>query len=239
MSAPVITLISPAAAAVDVVLGTSIAVTFDQAVDPTSINATTFSLIGPGQTTIINLDQLVKAAPPRTLSRAPVPGTFSFPAANQFVFVPNQPLQPGVKYTILISGAGAIVTQSSVRNPAGEEMAQSMQTTFLTGTLTLNEVPPSSPLPWNDPQVQPWMCPVLRPSEIVVRPLMVVGNDLTQVIELIFPADLDPTTFAMADIAVSVDPLVNDPLAPVPSGLQSTLEVQGNKLTITITGWPS
>jgi hypothetical protein len=67
----------------------------------------------------------------------------------------------------------------------------------------------------------------------------VVGNDLTQVIELIFPADLDPTTFAMADIAVSVDPLVNDPLAPVPSGLQSTLEVQGNKLIITITGWPS
>lgn len=236
MSAPVLLSISPAAGEADVVLGAGIQVTFDQPMDPASIDASTFSLIGPGQTTIISPEQLVKAAPTAS-GRAAVTGKFSFPAPAQFLFTPNQPLQPNVKYTVLVAGAGAMVVRRGVKNHAGEMLAQSVQTTFQTGTLVLNAAPPASPLPWNDPRVQPWMCPKLQPSDVIVHPRRVIGNDLAQVIELIFPAPLDPATFQVEDIEISIEPLVNDPLVAVPSGLQSTLEVQGNKIIVTVTGW--
>jgi hypothetical protein len=72
-----------------------------------------------------------------------------------------------------------------------------------------------------------------------VHPRAVVGNDITQVIELVFPAPIDPTSFDAADIGISVDPLVNDPLVAVPTNLQSTVQVDGNKIIVTITGWTS
>jgi hypothetical protein len=238
MSAPVLVSMSPAAAEIDVVLGTGIEVAFDQPIDPTTVNASTFSLIGPSPAEIITPENLIKAAPVST-GRAAVPGKFSFPSPDQFLFTPARPLEPNAKYTVLIVGAGATLVLSGVKNPAGDMLAQSIQTTFQTGTLALNAAPPAAPLPWNDPRVQPWMRPQLDPSEIKVHPRAVVGNDITQVIELVFPAPIDPTSFDAADIGISVDPLVNDPLVAVPTNLQSTVQVDGNKIIVTITGWTS
>lgn len=236
MSAPVLSSISPAAAETDVVLGTDIQVIFDQAIDPTTVNASTFTLIGPSQVEIITPEQLIRAAPVST-GRAAVPGKFSFPSADQFLFTPDRPLDPNVKYTVLIVGAGAMLVQSGIKNPAGQILAQSIQITFQTGTLAINVTPPAAPLPWNDPRVQPWMRPELQPSEIKVYPRAVVGNDITQVIELVFPAPIDTTSFDPAVIGISVEPLINDPLVAVPTGLSSTVSVDGNKLIVTITGW--
>ena len=46
-------------------------------------------------------------------------------------------------------------------------------------------------------------------------------------------------SFDPAVIGISVEPLINDPLVAVPTNLQSTVQVDGNKIIVTITGWTS
>ena len=237
MSAPVILAISPSAGSKDVVLGANIMVTFDQAVDPATVNESTFSLMGPGQTGLINPEQLLKSDPHSVTGREYITGKFSWPSPNVLVFDPDKSLRPNVKYTVLLAGAGGMVVRDAIKSTSGEPLLKSVQISFQTGALDLTDTPVQSPLPWNDPQVQPWMRPKLKPDDIIVHPRRVVGNDLAQVIELVFPAPLDPRSFKIEDVGVSVEALADDPLVNVPAGLTVTPEIQGNRLIITISGW--
>jgi hypothetical protein len=237
MSAPTIISTYPAAGQVDVVLGTPITIVFDQAMDPKTITESTFSLMGPGQTGIISPGDLLKNDPSSSTGREYITGVFTFPDSATVVFDPKVPLRPNVKYTLLVVGASSTLIKDAVKNPAGSPMAKSLQITFTTGSLAGNAAPPQSPLSFDNPLVAAWMKPVLQPSDIVVHPRKQVGNDLTQVVELIFPDALDSDTFSLDDITVEVDPLVDDPLVTAPSGLTMTKAVDGNKISITITGW--
>jgi hypothetical protein len=239
VSAPIILSISPAAGDKDVVLGTDIEVTFDQPISPQSVGESTFSLMGPGQTGLINPEQLIKSDPKTITGREYIPGKFSFPAHNKLVFNPGKPLRPHVKYTLLLVGAGALTVRDAIKNAAGEPLAKNVQITFETGELDTSSSPVQSPLPFDDPQVAPWMRPKLQPADIVVHPRRSVGNDLQQVIELVFPAPLNPASFNLDDIEVSVEPLAHDPLVTTPSGLTAAKRIEGNKIIVTISGWPS
>ena len=237
MSAPVILSTSPVSGDTDVVLGTPIRIVFDQALDPATVGEGTFSLMGPGQTAILSPDQLLKNDPTSSTGREYITGKFVFPSPNILEFDPDKPLRPTVTYTVLVVGSKSVIVKDSIKNPAGQALVKSLQFTFTTGDLALNVAPPVSPLPFNDPQVQPWMKPRLNPKDIVIHPVTSAGNDLSQVIELVFPAPLDPATFSLEDIDVSVEPLMDDPLVTVPSGLTKTVRISGNKILITISGW--
>jgi hypothetical protein len=47
-----------------------------------------------------------------------------------------------------------------------------------------------------------------------------VGVDLTQVIDIIFPGPIDPTTVNLADLMISIEPVLGDPGIFVPQGLR-------------------
>ena len=237
MSAPVILSASPAAGDRDVVLGTNVTITFDQAVDPKTITESTFSLMGPGQTGLISPSDLLKQDPSSTTGREYITGKFTFPSPSVLVFNPDKPLRPNVRYTLLLVGAGSAIIKDSIKNTSGVPLAKSVQFFFTTGTLTGSTAPVQSPLPFDDPRVAAWMKPVLQPADIVVHPRKAVGNDLTQVVELIFPEPIDPASFNMDDIEIEVEPLVDDPLVPTPGGLTMTKVLQNDRIVITITGW--
>ena len=78
MSAPLVVNVDPANNEVDVVLGTQITVTFDQAIDTTTIDESTFSVTGPGQTQILTAGQLIAKDGDTLLSREYIEGTFAF-----------------------------------------------------------------------------------------------------------------------------------------------------------------
>jgi hypothetical protein len=231
MSAPVIVSSSPGAGEADVVLGRPITIVFDQAIDPATVSTQTFSLMGPGQTSIDDAAQNVRrdiTASSRT-GREYITGTFTFPLATTVVFTPGRALRPNVTYTLLLVGQSSLLATSYIANPAGQAMAQSFQYTFQTGQLNLTAVPPSSPMP----PAAPWEKPKLLPNCIQVSPRAVVGNDLTQQIVLSFPSAIDPASFNVNDLIVAGEPLLNDPETPVPP-LTANIVVAGNTITITL-----
>ena len=126
MAAPNVLSVSPGDQSTDVVLGTPIQVTFDQAIDTTTISDATFSLSGPGQTEIITAQGM------STLNRLPatgreyIPGTFGFTTntsgATVVTFTPAHPLRENVTYNVMIAGGGGLLTTAGVKNPGGEEM---------------------------------------------------------------------------------------------------------------------
>jgi hypothetical protein len=78
MSAPLVVNVDPANNEVDVVLGTQITITFDQLIDTTTIDESTFSVIGPGQTQILTAGHLIAKDSDTLLSREYIEGTFAF-----------------------------------------------------------------------------------------------------------------------------------------------------------------
>src|SRR5476651_2281643 len=70
--------VDPANSEVDVVLGTQITITFDQLLDITTIDESTFSVTGPGQTQILTAGQLIAKDGDTLLSREYIEGTFTF-----------------------------------------------------------------------------------------------------------------------------------------------------------------
>lgn len=238
MSAPAIQFITPAAGEADVVLGRPIEILFDQPIDTQSVSSRTFSLMGPGQTSIVDADNLVHKSSQVTTGREYIAGTFSFPAPGagdtwaqdqKIVFTCDRSLRPNVVYTLLIVGKASVLATSYVRNPAGEALAKSIQTTFTTGELDLSQDPPTSPLPAS----QPWERPRLSPSDILVRPRKSVGNNLSQEIVLVFPGQIDPSSFDPNDIIVAGEPFLNDPSTKIPFSM-ATVEVDGNLLKINV-----
>jgi hypothetical protein len=239
MSNPIVSSISPSNGETDIVLGTSITVVFDQAIDPTTVNSTTVVVYGPGSTGLIGPDQLLQNDPKIVSGREIIPGKFTFPAANRFVFTAATPFKPNTKYTLLLAGASSLIVKNSIKNPAGTPLAKSVQTVFTTGVIDQTAVPPASPLPWDDPLVQPWERATIDPDSVSISPELPQGNDLTQQIVLTFPAPIDPGSFNPADILCAVEPLSNDPLIRVPANLQYTVQVTGNQIIITIGNWPT
>jgi hypothetical protein len=227
MSAPVIVSTSPAAGEADVVLGRPVEIVFDQPVDPATVTAATFSLMGPGQTAVVDADEIiVKNAQPQT-GREYIPGRFSFPAPERLLFTPERPLRPNVEYTVLIVGKGSLLAKSYVANPAGEALARSLQFKFKTGEIDQADQPVGSPLA----PAQPWEKPALHSTEIRVSARKVVGNNL-QEIELVFPADIDPNSFRQEDLLVSLEPFLNDPSVAIPDSASCQVTISGNRITI-------
>ena len=235
MSAPVVLSSTPNPNDTDIVLGSPIKIVFDQAIDPTSVDSATFVLTGPGTTQFVDSEQLQQGN--SILSgREYVSGDFSYPNASTLVFTPKTPLRPGLTYTVLVVGGNSVLISKSVTNPAGEKLAANYQFTFTTGTLNLRTPPVTAPLTWETTQ-QYWDRPKLNVSSIRVNPRKSEGADLTQTIELIFPGPVDPNSFNPEELMIAVEPFLNDPLVPVPTGLSSTVQVVGNKILITISGW--
>ena len=108
MSAPSIVQVSPNPNQVDVVLGVSVSIIFDQPMDLTTITGATFSLTGPGQTQMVSPDEFNTRSPRPVAGREYVQGTFSF--ANTLdgntvaAFSPVRSLRPNEVYTVLVVG---------------------------------------------------------------------------------------------------------------------------------------
>lgn len=232
MAAPKILNVYPIDGAAGIVLGTKIQLVFDQVIDTASVNDSTFSLSGPGQTSVITPDQLIEQNPDVVTGREYITGTFSFDnssGSTVVTFIPSRPLQKNQVYTLTVVGADSSLVTSFVQNPALEAMAASVSWSFTTTNLDIATPPVSSPVPATSR---------ISPDQIVVIPRLIVGNDLTQEIDLIFPDNIDPASFNVNDVFVSIDAMLGDLNVVVPGTLQAAVAVSGRKLTITISGWP-
>lgn len=234
MPAPTVISSSPASGALDIVLGAKIVIGFSALMDTTTINDTTFSLTGPGQTSIIVPQSLIVANPKLRNGREYIEGTFAFTVGtNGFTtvtFTPSVPLRPNVVYTLLLVGPGQL-TSDSIKDTAGVSLAYNYQWSFTTGDLNLAIPPAQSPLPL--------LSIPLPPGAIRVnQKIWSVGNDLSQVITFTFPSAIDTTSVLPEQILLSVEAILNDPSVQVPSGLTPTVVIEGATITITISGWP-
>jgi hypothetical protein len=234
MSAPLVLQATPSDQETDVILGQGIVVVFDQAIDTSTLNESTFSLTYQAPAQILTSNRLIDGdASPSTV---PVTGTWSFatdPAGHTVgTFTPTDHLQPNTLYTAMLLGTDASLSTQDVMNPGGEAMVSSYQWTFTTGVLNLLVPPPSSPLLTAPPAIQ------YDQIKIIPRGRH-IGQDLTQEIDILFPEDIDPTSFDISDIYMSIEPLLGDPTTTVPPGLAYAAVVSGNKIKITVTGWPA
>ena len=233
MSAPVILSVIPTTNAVDVILGTLIIMTFDQVINTATLNSQTFSLTGPGKASLVDGASMLLDKP--TLEREYIIGKFTFStnSNNQTVaiFTPDKPLQPNTTYAVMIVGAGSPLISSYVANGAGESMASTYQYTFNTGSLNLKVPPPQAPLPMQMPRI--------NVEDVIVRPKSTIDNDLTRQIEIIFPSDIDVNSFDPTEIEVGIEPILGDLNVRVPRGLQSAITVEGNTITVVVSGWPA
>jgi hypothetical protein len=152
------------------------------------------------------------------LSREYIEGTFAFDIDAQgrsvVSFVPKRHFQPNVLYQVLLLGDDASLTINTIKNPAGETMTASYQWSFQTGDLNLTVPPVQSLL------IQNTLASALNPVEIKILPRKMVGVDLTQVIDIIFPGPIDPDSFDLNDLMISIEPVLGDPRIAVPPNLQ-------------------
>ena len=109
---PVVQFTSPLDGDTSVKLNTSIIAAFDESMDPTTINAATFTVTQP--------------------DGSPVPGTVTCTGLVA-VFIPDSQLLPGIQYVARIKG--------SVTDAGGTPMANDYVWTFTTGELDAGDVP--------------------------------------------------------------------------------------------------
>lgn len=238
MSALAVVSLSPAHGEVDVVLGRVLEILFDRPVDPASVSDRTFSLMGPGQPSLVEASSLIRQDAHTQTGREYIPGTFSYPApaagdawlaGQKLLFTPARPLRPSVTYTVLLAGQGSLLAQTYVRAVSGEALAPSLQYTFSTGIL---EAPPL-PLQCPVPSSAPWERPVLAPTDILVRPRGSQGLDLAEEIVLVFPGPIDPSSFNPEDVVIAGEPFLNDPDTVIPASVARFM-IEGNTLRIRI-----
>jgi hypothetical protein len=259
VSVPVIVSVTPQNQASDVVLAMPVTISFDQAIDTATLNESTFALMGPGQTALLDPFREILRDPKPDTGREYITGTFAFSASAALaaspgytpgdcdiaVFHPGRPLRPEVSYVCLIAGADSPLALDVVKNKAGEGLASSYQWTFNTGRLNQANQPVTSPIP--PPASR------LNPGDIRVVPRPLTGNDLSQQIEIWFPATVDPSSLDPSlatsgtasdanpfnDVTVAVDAFLDDPLVAVPAGMQCALSLQGSRLVINVGSWPA
>lgn len=219
MAAPLILSVAPLDGETDVVLGADLVVVFDQLIDTTTVNTSTFSVTGPGQTAVVTGDNLILSTPTATVGRQYLPGTFTFAtnSSNQTVvtFSPDDPFQPNQTYTVLLVGSNNALLADKVKNLAGEAMANTYQWSFTSGILNLTAPPAMSPLPA--------LLPEIDPASIKIVPRALLGNDIST-IDIIFPGPIDPSSFSISDILLSIEPFVQDPLVAIPM-LSATAQI--------------
>lgn len=232
MAAPTITSVTPVNGATSIVLGSKITVTFDQVIDTTTFNESTFSLTGPGQTSIITPEQLIAQDPTAITGREFINGTFSFATIGSVTvatFTASKPLSPNQVYTVIVAGSSNTLVASYIKNLSGVGMVNSYTWSFTTGILNVTTPPVQSPIPDLTPDIDP--------TSVIVIPRVQTGNNLAQVILLRFPSAIDATSFDINDILLSITPIVGDPYVTVPPGLSATAVVSGRDVQVTITGW--
>ena len=233
MAVPLVRNVSPSDAETDVTLGAQIVVTFDQKIDVTTVTESTFSLTGPGQTQIFTPDQMSAAEPETLTGREYISGVFSFEEnaddCTVVRFNPSKPLRKDAEYTVLILGASSALSSDAVKNLEGVAMVSTYEWSFKTGHLNVVVPPLAAPLPE--------MVSYIDPKEIVVIPRQVIGNNLAQEIQLIFPDEIDASSVDLTSLLVAIEPILGDLSVQVPEGLVSTARIDGRKILITITGW--
>lgn len=233
MPAPLLAQVTPDVDATDVVLGTTITLTFDQLIDPTTVSEATFTVSSPNPAQTLNEPNLLSAGNRLLDNLLVVDGTFTASTDGQnrtvVVFSPLRALRSNTVYTCLLLGADAVLTTDSVQTLAGVKLAQSFQWSFTTGDLNLQTPPPTSPLLDDTAAIDP--------AQIRVIPRRRINTDLSQTIDIVFPGPVDPSSLNIADILLSIEAVLGDPLVAVPPGLTPTATLSGNTLSITITGW--
>ena len=127
-------------------------------------------------------------------------------------------------------GAGQL-SNTGAQGADGTALDSNYQWSFTTGDLNLSTPPPQSPLPV--------LTVPLDPSRIkITQRLWAVGNDLSQEINIVFPGPIDTDSVTPESILLSLEPILNDPSVQVPSGLTPTVTIEGDTITILISGWP-
>lgn len=234
MPIPSITSVSPLNLATGIVLGIPVVVTFNTLIDHSTVNIGSFALVAPGNTAIITPTEEIQAMPKPVVGKQNVPGVFSFDDTQGFTvltFTPKIPLEQNTLYKVTVMGTGSLISQV-VKDTTGVVLDKSYGWTFTTGILSLSIPPVQSPIITARPDIDP-TCIVVVPRKFVV------GQDLTQEIDLIFPDVIDQTSFDPEEILLSIEAILGDPSVIIPPNLQTTLVVQGNRMKISITGWPT
>jgi Bacterial Ig-like domain len=166
-----------------VILQGAIIVTFDQEIDVTTYDESSFLLSAPAELPRIAPGGLVGSVAPVTGTDY-VAGTFSFAlnstGATIATFVPARPMRPNIKYTVLISTA--------VQTPGSTPVTLSDNYTwsFVTGVLNLTVPPPQQPGPGQVGRI--------RKEDLRVSPRSSINNDLHQIV-IEFPANINPSSF--------------------------------------------
>ena len=236
MAAPSIIKVYPNPGQTDVVLGASVSISFDQLMDTATINQSTFSLTGPGQSQLVNTEELKTRSPRPVAGREYINGIFTFATDIEghtvASFSPTRPLRPNVTYTLLVVGASlASASGAVVKSATGEALNATNQWTFTTSDLNISIPPTTSPLA---PLVLP-----LDPSKVKIQQkIWAVGNDLSQEIDIIFPVNIDTSTLTPEQVLLSLEPILNDPSVAVPTGLTPSVTITNNKIAVVISGWP-
>lgn len=148
-------------------------------------------------------------------------------------FTPSKPLIPGEIYTVLIVGSDSTLASSFVHDLSGNNLLNSYQWSFTSGTLPLPVPPVQNPLSN--------LVTTLRPDQVQIIPRSPVGVDDPSVsnisiIDLIFPAVIDVNSYQPSGVLVGVEPIMNDPDVMVPFGASASYVVQGNKMIVTVVG---
>jgi hypothetical protein len=239
MAAPTVISVSPNPGATDVVLGTAIIITFDQPMLTSSINPSTFSLTGPGDTQFVSPTEINNRFAQPATGREYINGSFAFSTNGSsntvFTFTPSVPLRPNVIYTVMIVGAGNISASGSVVTNNADPVVALNSTnvwTFTTGNVNTTIPPITSPIPLAFIPLDP--CTIKIQEQV-----WAVGNDLSQVITIVFPGIIDTTTINPSQILLSLEAILDDPSVIIPTGLTNSVVISGNTITITISGWPS
>lgn len=146
-------------------------------------------------------------------------------------FTPSKPLAPGIIYSVLIVGADTTFASTFVQDLSGNPLLNSFQWSFTAGTLNINTPPIQNPIVTQS---------YIDPNTIIVIPRPPVGVDdpsvsNISVVELIFPAPINPNSFDPTQLLIGVEPIMNDPDVMVPYGATASYIIQGNKLICTIT----
>lgn len=238
---PNIVNVTPQPSQTGVVLGLPVIITFDSLMNHSTITSKTFVMSCPSGTQILTPEQYISSNPTTLQAVGYVAGTFSYDdtsGSTVVKFTPNSPLKPNTQYNLLILGSDSIMSSSAVKDSTGVAMAVSYGWNFRTGDLNISTPPIQSPIPPSHPAIEP------KSIRVLINPRRkLVGNDLSQEIDLIFPGPINPASFNMQDLLLSIDPILGDPSVIVPDGLVTTAVIgtggETNRIKITITGWPN
>ena len=206
-----------------VILQGAVIVTFDQEIDVTTYDESSFLLSAAPETPRVPPGGLVGPVAPVTGTDY-VQGTFTFAintaGATVATFVPARPMRPNVKYTVLIS------TAVQTPGPSPVPLSANYTWSFVTGVLNLTTPPPQQPGPGQVGRI--------RKEDLRISPRSSINNDLHQII-IEFPANINPASFDTNDIQVDLEAFLQDLDVTVPPILTKAVTVSGQTMTISLT----